>query len=526
MTSHVRDYPSSQDVIIPWNRRYTFPTIANKAEKVTSRIQPRALGPFIPQNQIQIDMPAQGYLNTANTFLEFDVAITGTPTTNAGIRFQNNIQSIFDRVEIKYGSSPLEDVTNAGLIVRCLTEWTATAGQTFDQTSINEGIGGIVTDEIFAIETPAYTANVNIRQKYIQGIDSYARGDGGFGDVNIIGNRYCVQPIAGLLQQRKLLPVKYMANQFTIVLTLAKPETCMFTYKTPTVAPSYTVGNVNLICETLNFDPTFDEMFLEGLRNGGVPIKFSSWRSYSFPTLATNQFLISERAKSIKALFAVLQRATPSFTVDNGATPFAPGVSQSQLNYQYQIGTKYYPATPVELAYPDGSSNGGAEAYCELAKALYTVGNYQLSSGVNKLRWGHGIYLDTDADRHNLDSYRNEAESDFTYAVVRQGSKNAFAVNSPNLTANAFGQMGSQCFAQAICLETSTSADYSGLNAEEASTIILKNSYTAQPGSVGTGFVNESYTLLTTPVQFNTVVFAYIDKMIVLGENNTLTLLE
>jgi hypothetical protein len=520
MTSHLRSYPSEQDVIIPWNRRYTFPTIANKAEKVTSRIQPKTLGPFSPGNQIQIDLPAQGYLNPANTFLEFDVTmVVGTSPTTRGVRFQNNIQSIFSRCEIKYGSTPLEDIDRANTIVRGLTEWTATAGQTFDQTSVAEGIGNTSSGMLFNASTgvaiaDSTTCNQHIRQKYIQGIDGTVVAKGGYGNVNLT-RRYCVQPIAGMLQQRKLIPVKYMANQFTLILTLAQPEQCMFGMDTYTVPHSYSVSNVNLICETLNFDPTFDEMFIEGLRSGGIPIKFSSWRSYTFSTESSNSFYIAERAKSVKSLFAVLQRSNPTINVDSGAMPFMPGTFQTLQNYQYQVGTKYYPATPVQCG--SGTvSNGAAEAYCELSKALYTVGNYQLSSAVNALRWGHPICL---WETSSTASYSKAAEVDFEYDVVDQYSgTNAFRTKSTAGGFNVFGQVGSQCFAQAISLESATSTDYSGLNAEEASTIILRNAYSAKPGSVAAGCTSE--------IRYDTVVFAHIDKMIVLGENNTLTLLE
>lgn len=510
MTSHLRDFPQAEDVIIPWNRRYTFPTIANKAEKVISRIHPKTQGPFTPGNQIQIDLPAQGYLNAANTFLEFDVTMSGMTNsgTSSGIRFQNNIQSIFSRCEVKYGSSPLEDIERANVIARGLTEWTATAGQTFDQTSICEGIGNVTTAPLMDATGAfigGYTSLVNVRQKYIQGKDFFIPANGGFGDVNLT-RRYCVQPIAGLLQQRKLLPVKYMANQLTLIMTLAAPELCMFGLAA--TEATYSVSNVRLICETLNFDPTFDEMFIEGLKNGGIPIKFSTWRSYAFPVQSENNHLIPERAKSVKALISVLQRSTPTLTIDSGAMPYFPGVNHCLQSYQYQIGTKNYPASPVETG--SGSvSNGGAEAYCELAKALYTVGNYQLSSAVNAIRWGHNVHA-------FAGTYTREAEIDFEYEVVGCTASSAFTTNV--VTTQAFGQMGSQCFAQALSLETASSTDYSGLNAEEASTIILKNKYSNTPGSTDAG--------CTSTINYQTVVFAHFDKMLVLGENNTLTILE
>jgi len=76
-----------------------------------------------------------GYVNPANTFLEFDVTLQGYKGTGSNsqttggtdstvltasnvfgqtnsqvVRFENNIQSIFQRVRLLYGATPLEDI--------------------------------------------------------------------------------------------------------------------------------------------------------------------------------------------------------------------------------------------------------------------------------------------------------------------------------------------------------------------------------------------------------------------------------
>ena len=83
--------------------------------------------------------------------LEFDVVlqdyivIGSGATAGSPCRFQNNIQSIFSRVRLLYGATPLEDIIDYNCIVRMLTEWTSTnQSNTIDQVSISEGIGGVV----------------------------------------------------------------------------------------------------------------------------------------------------------------------------------------------------------------------------------------------------------------------------------------------------------------------------------------------------------------------------------------------
>ena len=68
-----------------------------------------------------------------------------------------------------------------------------------------------------------------------------------------------------------------MASQLAIEITLENAAACIIA-KAGTATgstPTYTVQNVNLIPEMLEFDASYDSMFLKGLREGGVPLKFS-----------------------------------------------------------------------------------------------------------------------------------------------------------------------------------------------------------------------------------------------------------
>lgn len=299
MSAHFKWYPGSEEVVIPWNARYPFPSQSNKAEKMTPRIPPKSGSAFAPGQIIRIEFPAQGYVNPINTTLEFDVTLFGTGVAGETVRFQNNIQSIFSRVRLLYGATPLEDIINYNHIVRALTEWTATNQQgTLDQTSVAEGIGGYVIDKSGANDY--FFGNCNTRQKYIQGVEgaptaasvpAHFSGGGSFGNVGntdtpagVTGNgtqgytrRYQVNLALGLFTQDKLIPVKFMASQLAIEITLEQATGCIFapsgdsTATSPvsaltipyigspklTLNPTYGVGNVNLIPEILQFDASY-----------------------------------------------------------------------------------------------------------------------------------------------------------------------------------------------------------------------------------------------------------------------------
>lgn len=279
MASHFKWYPSSEDTIVPWNARYVFPSQSNKAEKITPRIPPKNGSVFAPGQVIRVEFPAQGYVNPTNTTLEFDVTLFPYETTPGIVRFQNNIQSIFRQVRLMYGSTPLETIMNYNQIVRSLTEWTSTNQGVMDQTGIAEGIGGaqlgITAGNIWGL--------FNTRQKYIQGLasaDFAATGVNfrntamppqtvGIGGAPVgPGNaaaltatrRYQVNLALGLFTQEKLIPVKFMASQLAIELTLEQPEACIYAASrqgSSSGKPTYAVGHVNLIPEILTFDASY-----------------------------------------------------------------------------------------------------------------------------------------------------------------------------------------------------------------------------------------------------------------------------
>ena len=317
------------------------------------------------------------------TTLEFDVQMLYNiiDTDRSNLRFQNNIQSIFSRVRLLYGSTPIEDIPSYNVITRALTEWTSDAScGVMTSNSIANGIGGIVQGYSGQLSNTqgigaANPCLLNIRQHYIQGVSlSFdlldASLNSGLGVVpngptviaalanmhRIVGQdpirRYQVQLNLGLFNQEKLIPTKFMASQLAIEITLESAAGCMiyFSGGTPTAtAPTYQVTNVNLIPEILEFDASYDESFLEGLRSGGVPIKFSTYNNFRFSTQGsgTQNLQIKERSRSVKSIFCLQRRDPVTIGSDSGASFFntdivtVNGASTFQ-EYQFRIGGRYF----------------------------------------------------------------------------------------------------------------------------------------------------------------------------------------
>ena len=535
MSTHFKWYPGSDDVVVPWNARYSFPSQANKTVKLTPRIPPKNGATFSPGNVIRLEFPAQGYVNPANTTLSFDVTLIPGSGTAREVRFQNNIQSIFSRVRLLYGSTPIEDIVNYNMVVRALTEWSSSNPHVVDQSAVSEGIGGCSfgsgMSAVGSLQTAATIVPqglVNIRQNYIQGecqiggpataVNLKAAGSG---SVNLT-RKYQISFALGMFTQEKLIPTKFMASQLAIEITLETAPGCIIQRTDSNDdTPSYTVSNVNLIPEILEFDASYDSMFLMGLQQGGVPIKFSSWHTYIFATGGNSRLnlQIQERSRSVKALFAIQRRAPNVYWADSGAMhfvtrdgygatssgtatgglvstgssngstkPSTPGAITSLLpaslnDFQFRIGGRYYPAAPVQCSQTSASAqpNGGAEALLELQKALNQVGDYRLSTAINPKTFGVGLCYNGTAAAGAIQGTYNQGylEHDFNSSLVAVKDGFAFmsgvtSYNASTATSyapaggNAFcGNTGSANFAMAVDLETSNGVEISGLNAEE-----------------------------------------------------------
>lgn len=417
---------------------------------------------------------------------------------------------------------------NYNVIVRALTEWTSTnQNDNINQTSIGEGIGGVVV----GVDNSANTNSmglVNVRQNYIQGIDNTAATSAPFVGVGA-GNvpnqfvasgvtgtttndglsctrRYQVNFALGLFTQDKLIPTKFMASQLAIEITLENAVACIFNPIVGTAtgtAPTYAVTGVNLIPEILEFDASYDATFLMGLQKGGIPIKFSSWHTFIFTTggAANVNLLVQERSRSVKSLFCVQRRSPATIGTDSHSLFYDTSSAFGSLqNYQWRIGGRYFPAAPVQCSMTPGSAvtNGGAEAFIELQKALNTVGDYRLSSSVCAVNWAIP------------NCSGGLPEYDYTNCIRGWTTAGVPVYTHTTATTNAFaGNQPSGAFTMSVSLETSNGVEISGLNAEEQSDIaFIANWSSAQQAA---------YLL---------EVYSFFDAMIILRENNVLELIQ
>lgn len=254
-------------------------------------------------------------------------------------------------------------------------------------------------------------------------------------------------------------------------------------------------------------------MFLKGLRDNGVPLKICSWHT-NIGTLTgqTINFAVQERNRSIKSIFALQKRQNASFLVDNGASFFdtcSDGVGTLQ-NFQFRVGARYFPASPCQTSLVGGlKSNGGAEAYVELQKALNTVGDYRLSTNMNTKNWAiQGCSVPANTPAVVLPEY------DFSLQPHRKDADGRFVCTQIESSTSGFcGTLGTSAFAMASSFETSNGMEISGLNAEEQADISVM-AYWSKPQVTG-----------SEARSTNLEVYTFFDEMIVLRENNVVELI-
>lgn len=383
---------------VPWNAQYSFPTQGTKAAKQTVKLPPKNGGTFSPGTIVRIEFPADNYLNALNSVLSMDLTISNG--TNLTRLQRTGGHSLIKRLRVMYGSLVIEDIQEYKTLVRIFTEAGVQQDYMTSSGSILDGMYDTMElTPAGILSAPAQggagvldsTTSVTLRDTLL----NVVRPAGIAGqELSAAPTRtYCLNLMSGLLTSKKLIPLKWMASQLSIEITLATVADAFIASTAPT---SYSLSNINFIAEMIEFDSAYDMSFFRGLETDGVPLKFSSWHFHTFTMAASTSVLqIHERSRSVKALFAVVRsNDTESTLVDsdhffhNGAATYNGGTGALTTpansgieEFQTRVGGRYYPAQPVRC------TNGGAEAYVELQKTLDSLGDYTRASNINYTNW-------------------------------------------------------------------------------------------------------------------------------------------
>jgi hypothetical protein len=478
-------FSDSVNEVVPFNAKFNFPSQATRTLKSTVKLPPKAgKSVYGPGDTIRWEFPANGYLNPLATllslkcFLNFQwthaTMVSSTSSVNCNSsgfgRIQQNINSIFSRIRVMYGSLVLEDISGYGLLNRILTDagvgrdfqsslgLMANIGSWYDRACNMKFAGGMLTATSATISTSIFQQVSTLQPGYYNGgapnlLTAYAIAAAPQTSFNPTNNskRFVTPFLSGLLQQRKLIPLKWMSSQFAIELTIDPNPANYIIFDSPTQSgtsasassstpglavsgqPNFGVVDANILADIYEFDVSYDEAFFEGMKQAGIPIQFSSWHysTYSMSGSQTNA-QIQERSRSVKLALACVTSTVVNYTSDSHCTfscvnplvqsaayaanggsdnvavayvPFSTtcgaqnsGTNESGTAYQFgsnitsfqwRVGGRYFPAQPVEVHTSLQYNDGpeGVEALFELQKALDIVGAYQTGTLFNAQNW-------------------------------------------------------------------------------------------------------------------------------------------
>lgn len=470
-------FHSQINEVVPWQAQYTFPTQSTKVNKQIVKLPPKNGADFRPGNIIRIEFPADNYLNTLNSVLSFDLNIENATSADAVTLQRGGAQNVIKRLRVMYGSLVIEDIQEYKTLVRILSECGVQQDYMASSGTILDGMtAGTVKDWGHRL-TVAGNPAIAGRRAGLQGLpltnntsadaigllkDFVYTGDSQAYEGLRVQRTFALNLLSGLLTCKKLVPLKWMAAQLAIEITLATAEDCLLSDASNT---TYSINNVNYIAEMLEFDSTYDQAFFMGLQQGGVPLKFSSWHFHSF-NLSGNNYTaqIHERSRSVKAAIAVVRDANQlSLKKDSDrffhaikhdyASPDTTGIPTVDpyqgaiTEFQWRVGGRYYPSQPVKCM------GGGSEPYCELMKTLNMLGDYTKASNIDQYTYTAGL----------------------AYAKTSDITPTA-GLPSPNSNAHLDGKFIIACEFENIDVMPDTIA---GINAEEQSDIALNIKATA-----------------------------------------------
>ena len=322
--------------------------------------------------------------------------------------------NIFNRVTVKYGSLTIEDIQEYGRLVRLFYELGVQKDYAGSHGQILDGMAASHTNDASGSNLPGDISDTFIDSNVITNsfnpADVYFAPEAAVATTFLYPGRrrtFNINLLTGLFTQRKLIPLKWMASQLALELTIANEGDALVmfggskngTRNVDSTVPTYTIEEVRFIAELVEFDSAFDASFYGALTTMGIPLKFGSWHYHTFPITGTQSvFQIHERSRSVKSAYAVVvtnkdgnhlidrNRFYHDLNLDpsssTGAVTWdANGAAAPIEEFWWRVGGRYYPSQPIRCMY------GSSEAFIEVSKCLDNLGDYTRGSQISAQRW-------------------------------------------------------------------------------------------------------------------------------------------
>ena len=302
---------------------------------------------------IRIDLaPSLGFLDTHNSYLSFRLKTKeGTVDHTKECRLDENSMS-WVRTFTIYSStgSQLEHIENYGLLVNLMHKTTS-------PDDYKHSIGQMIDN----------TGNRAVRNAAM----AHPKGsmfNSGFDCSGILSGA-----------NEHLLPLSFFQGPMTIELTLDSFKNCFVGSDfNSTTSASYVIDNVEYHANVLSADPSYNAKFSQQLRERGIDMSFSTYKTHNttLPDANSVDLSISQNAASIKGVFHVLRDSAKyqSAKFDSLSTYKSGGLKE----VQWDLGGMQYPQTPLKL-----QSDGVTNAYSHGLMSFNMFRNHALGCSVD-----------------------------------------------------------------------------------------------------------------------------------------------
>ena len=354
---------------------------AAMASKVRVSQPPLNGSEFHPGDTIQIAVPCgtKGqFLNTRQSYLKFKVKSGGTSADTLAPDY--SASAFFRQLEVTYGSSVLEYVTEYNVLYHTLLDASGSPTSLSHSAAILEG-----------------TASGRVGEDIAGGTT----------------RTFCIPLVSGVLGtlQGKYLPIGDMVrNHLKLQLTLANQNDAYVN----AAARTWSIEDVEFVMEVVQLNVEAANA-ISSMNSGGYRIAMHTFscHSSSVEQGAKNaHILISGNYRSLKTLFSVFRKQSNSGdrskkSITDRYNPFSDAG-----RWYYDVGGYHMPQRPVD---------SDAEAFAELMKSLHAFGSAENVGLINNSTWTatEGSYIvaqDLESQSHK--SSLSEAGVDVSSANV------------------------------------------------------------------------------------------------------------
>ncbi len=317
--------------------------------------------------RIRIDVnSSEEYLDFANSYLVFDLAVTGASGGNAGLpRYTASSWIKEIRVKDRAGNMIGENIQDYATLARCAFEMNSNLEAEKSYLDATEGAGGV--------STAATT---------------------------IASRQYAHRFVTGIFGEKNYFPAHLLGGlQIELDMNNASDVVIEDTSSNAT----YTISNLAYVVDMVKLKPEVESMILNQVQQGGLVIDYSSHHSVkgTVATTTSQRFDLGTLNGRVKNVQAVQIIAKASQAVDQNDTFSLNNLS----NYRFKLGSRYCSESQINCG-----SNQQAEYVCEWLKSQKAFCNKDMTQFGNQTKTTTALLISSKfvigqgVDRSNSDA--------------------------------------------------------------------------------------------------------------------------